>query len=144
MPFDVMINHGGYTDTLYDTCDSTGCVHAVLYAVGVSRGTLENLNHPLDIDGHPLDVNVSVSVERSGEQDSCTWCAACGDFLSHGLSCDCAERGHDPERDREPLDRPHVDFERAPRFKAWWTQDENALREQDDATRGVAERYDYS
>ena len=144
MSYDVAINNDGYTETLYDTCDETACVKTVLYAVGVSRGTLESLDHPLDIEGHPLDKGVFVDVIRSGEQDSCSWCACCGGFIEHGLSCECAERGHDPEQDREPVEGGHIDFAHSPRFKAWQDQDENALREQDDATRGDAIRYEHN
>lgn len=33
------------------------------------------------------------------ETDHDEWCRACGDFLWHGLECDC----EDTENDREPL-----------------------------------------
>lgn len=144
MSYDVAINHDGYTETLYETCGSTMCVNTVLYAVGMSRGTLDGLKHPLDVEGHPLDVNVWVNVLPTSEQDACTWCAGCGDFISHGLSCDCAERGHDPEQDREPMGVGHIDLRDSPRFKAWMNHDENLLNEQDDATRGDAIRYEHN
>lgn len=144
MSYDVAINNDGYTDTLYETCGDTGCVETVLYTVGVSGGTLRYLEHVLDIEGHPLDKGVSVDVLRSGEQDACTWCACCGEFITHGLSCDCEERGHSPNEPREALGTAHIDLRDSPRFKAWHTQDVNALREQDDATRGDAVRYEHT
>lgn len=140
MPLNIAITNHGYTDTLHETCGETHCVTSVLYAVGVSRSTLGALEHLLDIEGHPLDKGVTVSVERAGECDYDTWCAACGDFISHGLECECP----DTDTLRDDMGQPSIDFRNDVRFKAWSNADENLLNEQDDATRGDAIRYEHT
>lgn len=59
-----------------------------------------------DADGEP----VRITVRELDEPSTCIWCYGCGDFIQHGTDdggCECEERGHDPEEDREPM-RPLV------------------------------------
>lgn len=101
----IEIYSDGSTHTIYETCGHSNCIEKVLKALGVGDERFTDVREfDIDADG----VTVRVSLRDANEQDSCTWCFGCGDFLEHGLSCDCEERGHDPEQDREPVE-PMVD-----------------------------------
>lgn len=102
----IEITTNGNTDTRYETCGYDNCTHIVLGALGVGdeRFTDRDTFDLID-DENTITVTVRSYMD---EQDSCTWCYGCGDFLVHGLSCDCKERGHDPDVDREPM-RPMVE-----------------------------------
>lgn len=109
---EVLIRHGGYTDTAYSTCGYKHCNDAVLLAVGVSAADLELYGD--DLNDHPVGDDTYVTVVSLGETDSDEFCAGCGDFLRHGLECEC----ENPEEDRENLNRPHIDLESHEAIKA--------------------------
>jgi hypothetical protein len=44
-----------------------------------------------------------------GESTGDVFCAGCGDFVQHGLYCDC-ETIDGVKIDRDALSRPHIDF----------------------------------
>jgi hypothetical protein len=103
----------GSTHTLYEFCGFDACRDVIL-----SRG-FEIQSDVFERDEFWLDegeVKITV-VGRLDESDRCVWCFGCGDFLRHAnaslepdgsyAGCECAERGHDPTKDREPM-RPLV------------------------------------
>lgn len=102
----IEVYSNGSTHTLYEFCGFDACREVILVRgfeieadpFGRDEFTLT------DGDGETVVITVRNSLDDS---DSCVWCFGCGDFLRHGLSCDCAERGYDPEKDREPM-RPLV------------------------------------
>lgn len=110
----VAINSRGYTDELYETCGDQTCVAAVLAAVGVNVAGRD----PGSIDREdPIGDGVStVSVLPSGETDYDVWCAACGEFLHHGLEC-----SHPDGQDCPPAAGPHINLRNAPSIRALWT-----------------------
>ncbi len=59
---------------------------------------------------------VRISVLPAGETDYDVWCAACGEFLHHGLSCDCSSSA-----DREPASGPSISLRDAPSIRALWS-----------------------
>lgn len=98
----VEITTNDYTDTVYESCGYNNCNNKILAALGVGE---ERFTDQDTFDLSIGDDSVTVVLRHHlDEQDSCTWCFGCGDFLVHGLSCDCAERGHDPDEDREPME----------------------------------------
>lgn len=97
----VEITTNDYTDTVYESCGHDQCNNEILAALGVGEERFTDRDEfDVSADG---DTIIVVLRHHLDEQDSCTWCFGCGDFLMHGLSCGCAENGHDPEEDREPL-----------------------------------------
>lgn len=99
----IEINSQGYTHTLYETCGFDNCNEKILKALGVGDERYGDADE-FTVTGED-DVEITITVRGSlDEQDSCTWCYGCGDFLEHGLSCECAAHGHDPEEDREPME----------------------------------------
>lgn len=111
----VLIRNSGYTDTAYATCGHSNCTRAVLAAVGVNMRNLA----PEDVNEVPVGDDTYVTCGFLGESDSDEWCAACGDFLRHGMNCECP----DPDRDREPLDHPYPGLANAPEIRALWPTD---------------------
>ena len=97
----IEIYSDGSTHTIYETCGHSNCNETVLEALGVGKDRFTDARE-FRVDSSGTEVRISV--RSADEQDSCTWCYGCGDFLEHGLSCDCEERGHDPEQDREPME----------------------------------------
>jgi len=103
----ITVESDGETHTLYETCGHSDCNEKVLKALGVGRERFTDTDAFTVVDPEE-GTEYTIKVESADEQDACTWCFGCGDFLEHGLSCDCKERGYDPEQDREPLE-PMVD-----------------------------------
>lgn len=102
----VEIKNNDYMDTLYESCGHDQCNQKILKALGIGD---ERYSEQTEFDISTDDDQVIVTLTHHlDEQDSCTWCFGCGDFLVHGLECDCKERGYDPEKDREPM-RPMID-----------------------------------
>lgn len=102
----IEVHSDGETHTLYEFCGFDTCRELIL-----EKG-FEITEDPFTRDEFELEDGdgeyVTVTVQNSlDESDRCVWCYGCGDFLRHGLSCTCAEEGHDPTQDREPL-RPLV------------------------------------
>ncbi|MEB3023380.1 MULTISPECIES: hypothetical protein [Mycolicibacter] len=112
----VAINHRGYTDELYETCGHPRCTGAVLAAVGVNLAGRE----PGDISNEPVGEEVHVSVLLAGETDYDVWCAACGDFIRHGLECGCNVGDDGLQPDRAPQSSPHINLKDAPSIQALW------------------------
>lgn len=108
----IAINHRGYTDELHESCGSQRCSTAILEAVGVTL----NGRHPSEVTDEPAGDGVQVSVLLAGETDYDVWCAACGEFLHHGLSCDCSSSA-----DREPASGPSLSLRDAPSIRALWS-----------------------
>lgn len=101
----IEITSNDYTDTLYETCGHDNCNQRLLEALGVGDERFTDAT-TFDLSDETDTVTV-VLQNHMDEKDACAWCYGCGDFLAHGMSCDCKSRGHDPEEDREPL-RPMV------------------------------------
>jgi hypothetical protein len=98
----VEITTNDYTDTVKESCGHGTCNEKILEALGIGD---ERYSDKTEFDVSTDEDTVTVVLRHHlDEQDSCTWCVGCGDFLVHGLSCDCAERGYDPEKDREPME----------------------------------------
>lgn len=112
----VAIDSRGYTDELYETCGSQRCTEAVLTAVGVDLAG----RTPGDISREDVGDGVRVSVLVAGETDYGVWCVACGEFLHHGLECDCATDGDGLQPDRAPQNSPHINLRDAPSIRALW------------------------
>lgn len=105
----VEVYSDGSTHTLYEFCGHDSCRERILnLGLGISWDLVfEGDEFVIDQDGTEVTITVRDNLDES---DSCVWCYGCGDFLRHanaGTPCDCDERGHDPEEDREPM-RPLV------------------------------------
>jgi hypothetical protein len=101
----IEVRNNGYADTSYVTCGHSSCNEKILKAMGVGDERFRDDTFDLSDDENEVIVTVRHEMD---EQDACTWCYGCGDFLVHGISCTCAEQGHDPDKDRESM-RPMVD-----------------------------------
>lgn len=111
---EILITHDGYTDTAYVSCRSM-CTLAILRAVGVPESVLEE--NGTDLNDAEIGPGVTVTVTGLGEMDSCEYCAACGDFVQHGLTYPGEDIGcqHGTDEwgiviDPEPHGRPHIDL----------------------------------
>jgi len=107
------ITHQGYTDTQYTSCGDYGCTLAILRAVGASEKDAADYEK-VDIE---LGDDTQVSVAILGESDSCEFCAACGDFIRHGIryreggiGCTCEMDEWDNVIDPNPLESPHINL----------------------------------
>lgn len=111
------ITHSGYTDTQYASCGDYGCTLAVLRAVGAPEGeAADYLKGSIDL-GDDTQVDVAIL----GESDDCKFCAACGDFIRHGIrypgediGCTHPVDEWDNVVDPEPRDGPHIHLRDAP------------------------------
>lgn len=105
----IEITTQGYTHTVYETCGSSNCHEKVLKALGIGDERFTDAD-TFRVTGEDGVRSRIVLRHHLDEQDSCTWCYGCGDFLVHGLSCECKKNGHIEEdyEDREPLE-PMVD-----------------------------------
>lgn len=97
----ILITHGGYTDVSHPTCGNVHCTEAVLIAIGVPDSVLAGQG--IDLSDLDIGNDTQVTVAPLGEQDSDVWCSTCGDFVQHGLNCDC------PEEDGEKRDPASLD-----------------------------------
>lgn len=100
----IEITTNDYTDTIYESCGHDQCNAKILAALGVGKERFTDRDEfDLSIEDDEITV---VLRHHMDEQDSCTWCFGCGDFLAHGLSCECKEQGRIKEdhEDREPLE----------------------------------------
>lgn len=111
-PMSIAITNRGYTDELYETCGYPRCISAILEALGVDLAGRD----PLSISTVSAGDGVDVSVLLAGETDYDVWCAACGEFLHHGLSCDHSDSG----QDLPPLHHPHINLKNAPSIQSLW------------------------
>lgn len=107
-PQQIEIYSNGSTHTLYEFCGFDECRERILnLGLGIPRGDVFKRDRFLaDADGEP----VRITVRELDEPSTCIWCYGCGDFIQHGTDdggCECEERGHDPEEDREAL-RPMI------------------------------------
>lgn len=105
----IEVYSNGSTHTLYEFCGFDACREVILEkGFEITADPFARDEFTLtDGDGETVTITVRNDLDES---DSCVWCFGCGDFLRHanaGTPCDCAERGHDPEEDREPM-RPLV------------------------------------
>jgi hypothetical protein len=102
----VEINSQGSTHTLYEFCGYDECRRRIL-ELGLeipAADVFDRDEFVVDVDGTVVTITVNGTLDES---DSCVWCFGCGDFLRHGLECECGDNGHNPETDREPM-RPMV------------------------------------
>lgn len=95
----------GSTHTLYTTCGSDPCRRTILIrGFGIPSWEVDSDREVFEVE------DARITVAPLDEPPSCIWCYGCGAFIQHGADdggCECAERGYDPEADREPL-RPMV------------------------------------
>ena len=86
----------GYTEDLF-YYDFSGCLSE---AIRKFTG-LPDSDPRLDTGTYTTDDGIRYTWCQltSFESDSDVWCKGCGDFMQHGLECECA----DPTTDREPL-----------------------------------------
>lgn len=113
----IEITNSGYTDTQYASCGDYGCTLAILRAVGASEKDAANYGNG-DIE---LGDDTQVSVMTLRESDDCEFCAACGDFIRHGIrytdgevGCTCHLDEFGNVVDREPRDGPHINLRDSP------------------------------
>jgi hypothetical protein len=96
----ITVSHDGQTDdVLY--LDSPGCQAVALAVMGApgftTAGTWED----------PRGTLYEFGAWPGGcETDYDVWCAACGDFMWHGLECECPDRSVP----REPVDVTGLDL----------------------------------
>lgn len=85
----VLVENDGHTESAYSSCGSYACTAAVLRCLGVPGKVIER--ERAMVYNFPMGDGVFVSVSTLGESDSDEWCAApgCGEFLHHGLNCEC-------------------------------------------------------
>lgn len=105
----ITISRGGQTEDLHESCGSPRCSVAILEALGVNVSG----RRPADIDSEDVGGATRISVLPAGETDYDVWCAACGEFLHHGLSCECPNSA-----DREPASGPSISLRDAPSIRA--------------------------
>lgn len=120
MPYEeILITHDDYTDTAYPTCGEVRCSMAVLAAVGLSEQMMaeHGVDSPEEVFELSIGENTQVTCARLGETGSDEWCAACGEFLGHGVDCECPDK----DTDRDDQDRPHIDLANAASIKELWT-----------------------
>lgn len=102
MPTEVLIDNDGQTEERYTTCGDE-CTVLVMTWLGAP---FEDADPGGGVD---LGDGVTLDCAGLGEGEGDAFCAGCGDFLRHGLSCECLpEDGI--KKDPEPLGRPHIDF----------------------------------
>jgi|SRR5688572_6297936 hypothetical protein len=103
MATEVLINNDGQTEDGYAACGEE-CAVLVMTWLGVAFDDA-------DPDGGTVDLGDGVSLDcvPLGEKDADSHCAGCGDFIKHGLSCDCPVI-YGEKKDPEPLGRPHINF----------------------------------
>lgn len=111
----ILITHDGYKDTAYTSCGDVYHTEAILKAVGVQDSSLEARG--IDLYEEPIGNNTTVTVTSIRETDSCEYCAACGDFVRHGIRYPGEDIGCTHEMnewgdvvDPPPLGKPHVDL----------------------------------
>jgi hypothetical protein len=101
----IEIYSNGSTHTLYECCGYDDCRKLILArGLGIPEGEVFDRDRFLVDAG---DQPVRITVRELDDPSSCIWCYGCGDFLAHGEGCECEERGHNPEADREPM-RPMI------------------------------------
>ncbi len=89
--------------TIYEFCGYAECRSRIL-ARGLDIPEVDVFGQDefvVDADGEVVTITVNGTLDES---DSCVWCFGCGDFLRHGLECECGDNGHNPEADREPME----------------------------------------
>lgn len=86
---EILIWNNGYTDTAYTTCGEFSCTEEVLLRLGVPQEVIET--EGTDLSDFELDATTKVTVKSLPEGDSDAWCAAkgCGEFIRHGMNCEC-------------------------------------------------------
>lgn len=108
----ITLSRGGQTEDLHESCGSPRCSVAILEALGVNVSG----RRPADIDNESVGDDVRISVLPASETDYDVWCAACGEFLHHGLSCGGSSSG-----DRAPASGPAISLRDAPSIRALWS-----------------------
>lgn len=96
----------GSTHTLYEFCGYDECRERIL-KLGLGIQSNPFAQDEFVVTGTDRVTTIITVNGTLDESDSCVWCFGCGDFLRHGLECECGDNGHNPEADREPL-RPMV------------------------------------
>lgn len=109
---EVLVTRNDYTEDSYATCGHTGCTSAILRALGVP-------GDPDPGDTHNLGDGVTVEVSPHESTDMCVHCAACGDFIEHGLSCEHPQDDWGNTVDEPPAGGPHIDLRSHPAM-AWF------------------------
>lgn len=120
----VEVYSDGSTHTIYEFCGFDACREVILVNGFGIQGDVFGRDE-FFLDGGEVKITVAGSLDDS---DSCVWCFGCGDFLRHAnaspepdgtyAGCECAERGHDPNDDREPM-RPLVVETGALELRPW-------------------------
>lgn len=128
---EILITNRGYTEDAHAVCGEQ-CGRAILFALGVTRSSLDAAHSVRDYENHPMEaeggrVTVSLDVVSLGERDCDVFCVGCGDFLAHGLECGCPDK----EEPREHLNMPGIDFRNSPRLWAWTNRNTAAMEEFD-------------
>lgn len=104
---EILITHDGYTDTAYVSCGTPVCTEAILVAIGVPDFILEARG--IDLNEEAIGDKITITVTSLGEMDSCEYCAACGDFVQHGLRYPGEDIGctHPVDEWGSVIDPPH-------------------------------------
>jgi hypothetical protein len=116
---EILIDYPGDTETSYASCGDSGCTLILLRCIGVKE---KDAAEYWNIDIHDLGGGTTLRVYLLQKSGSCEWCAACGEFIRHGIKYSNGEGGceHDPEVDApDRTGQPHVDFEANPLMRAW-------------------------
>jgi len=103
----IVVQHDGQTVDVHRTCGYPNCLVGALIKLGVPEriacgmdlnrpGEDEVLEYVFPDEG---DGRVVIELVDPGSSDEDTYCVWCGDFLSHGLECGCA----DTDTDLAPL-----------------------------------------
>jgi len=98
----ISVEHDGYTIDVHHTCGFDNCLVQGLIKLGVPSAdawrlvlrATRKLVVPVDENGDAV-----ITLVDPGECEYDKWCAWCGDFLEHGLNCDCP----DTSEERAPL-----------------------------------------
>jgi hypothetical protein len=97
----IVVEHDGQTADVHRTCGHSNCLVGALMKIGVPeldayKLTGDELTRYVFPDG---DGDVVIELTDPGKCDGDTWCVWCGDFLTHGLSCECPDK----DTERAPL-----------------------------------------
>lgn len=98
----VQVIHDGQIEDAYETC-SSDCAVLVMTWLGAP---FEDCDTSGTVD---LGEGVTLDCAQVGETEGDMHCAGCGDFIQHGLSCECPVI-YGEKRDPESLGHPHINF----------------------------------
>ena len=94
----IAVEHDGQTVDVHHTCGFENCLVQGLMKMGLPLRDAWKLVLDEVQEYRIDDLDVVITLVDPSKSNVDTWCAWCGDFLSHGLECDCPDK----HKEREP------------------------------------------